>query len=167
MSERKDLKRINTRHRALMRDMVIHPDWTQVELSKTHGMHVNTIMILKNSELFKDALKKLQDELDEKELVAKAIRDGISTDPVRRMAVSNSKVAMQGIVDDMDSTDERVAHTAKLDVLKIAGYEVSKPTETKITNTNINVSTEAAEQMKLSREALENASTKYKGKKRV
>jgi len=166
MTKRTPLQRINTRHRALMRDMVIHPDWTQVELSKEHGIHVNTIMILKNSELFKDALSKLQNELDEKELVAKSIRDGISTDPVRRTALSNSKKAIDGIVSDMSSADERVAHTAKLDVLKIAGYEVSKPTETKITNTNINVSAEAAEQMKLSRESLIKASEKYKGKKR-
>ena len=159
---RLDLRRINTRHRALMRDMVIHPDRPDCEHAKNHGFHPNNIVILKNSELFMDALTTLQDELDEKELKNKAVRDGISTDPVRRIALENSKEAIKGIVSDMDSIDERVAHTAKIDVLKIAGYDVNKPTETKITNTNISVTADAAKQMKLSREALATASVKYK-----
>ena len=102
-----------------------------------------------------------------KELIAKTMRDGVSTDPVRRMAISNAKVAMTGIVDDMTCTDLRIAHTAKLNVLKIAGYQVDKPTDNKIINQNINVSAEAAVQMKLSRSALESMSLKYKEKKRV
>lgn len=159
---RADLKRINTRHRALMRDMVIHPNRPDNEHAKNHGFHPNNIGILKNSELFMDAMHLLQDELDEKELKDKAVRDGIVKDPVRRTAVENSKLAIDGIVLDMDSPDERIAHAAKLDVLKIAGYDVNKPTETKITNTNINVSADAAKQMKLSREALATASEKYK-----
>ena len=165
--KRPDLKRINTRHRALMLSMVIHPDWTNGMLAKEHGMSTNNIMILKNSELFKDGLLKLQDELDEKELIAKTMRDGVSTDPVRRMAISNAKVAMTGIVDDMTCTDLRIAHTAKINVLKIAGYEVDRPTENKIVNQNINISAEAAVQMKLSMAALKNMSLKYKEKKRV
>ena len=165
--KRPDLRKINTRHRALMLSMVIHPDWTNGMLAKEHGMSTNNIMILKNSELFMDALKKLQDELDEKELVAKAMRDGVSTDPVRRLAISNAKTAMTGIVDDMKCEDPRIAHTAKLNVLKIAGYQVDKPTDNKIINQNINVSAEAAVQMKLSRSALESMSLKYKEKKRV
>lgn len=161
---RADLKRINTRHRALMRDMVTHPHMTNAELASTHGFHPNNIMILKNSELFMDAMHLLQDELDEKELKDKAVRDGVSTDPVRRIALENSKLAIKGIVTDMDSIDVRVAHTAKLDVLKIAGYDVNKPIDTKIVNTNINVAQDVAEQMKLSREALASASKKYEKK---
>jgi hypothetical protein len=135
---------------------------TNTELASKHGFHVNNIMILKNSELFMDAMHLLQDELDNKELRDKAIRDGVVHDPVRRTAIANSKRAINGIVTDMDSVDERVAHTAKLDVLKIAGYDINKPADTKIVNTNINVSSDAAEQMKLSREALVSAGEKYK-----
>ena len=156
------LKRLNTRHRALMLSMVTHPHMSNVELSKECGFHTQNIIILKNSDLFMDALHKLQDELDEKELKNKAVRDGVGSDPVRRIAIDNSKKAINGIVTDMYSEDVRVAHTAKLDVLKIAGYDINKPADTKIINTNINVSSDAAKQMELSRAALDNATEKYK-----
>lgn len=124
-----NMKKLNPMHRMVMR--MVMQGTPQVEIAAKMGVTKEHVCQVCNDPTFQEALKGLQDELDE--MVLKGTAEAVVQDPVRRVFLEAREKAANTVVGLMDAKSDTIKQKSAFDILDRLGYKTREETKTDLT----------------------------------